>query len=256
MKTPVKNRILAFFVLSALVLLIVAGLRWTRARDYKRFARELTGINPEAPSIHSIEELSAAAQKYEHALKEHSYLAEQTGLYWKFLGMRYAEKGMHQLALEAFEKTRAYYPMDSSLFYLASISAGNIAKSTLDLSGKLTDLEVQAERGRYLALAESMALRAIEINADYAQARYALAILYAFEMDRPADALKQIDAFLAKRSKDVDALFVRARALYMLARYSDAMEVYENIMAISRSPQKRAEAETNYRFILEGGSER
>lgn len=246
-----RNRVLAFFVLAALVALVFGGWRWYRNRDYKRLAREITGISPDSVSVHSIEELSAAAKQYELKLAEHVYLAERTGIYWKFLGMRYAERGMHALALEAFEKAKQYYPMDSALFYLSAVSAGNMAKSAINLSSPQDTRGANLEREKWLALAESAGKRAVEITPNYPQARYILAVLYAFELDRPLEALDHIERFLAARARDVDGLFVKARALFMLGRYNEALEVYEQIMASSRSPERRAEAEANHRFIRE-----
>lgn len=246
-----RNRVLAFLVLAALVALIVGGVRWYRDRDYKRLAREMSGISPDSVSVHSIDELATAAREYEKALAEHVYLAEQTGLYWKFLGTRYAEKGMHLLALEAFDKALTYYPEDPSLLYLSAVSAGNMAKAQISL-GEDQSAEIDArERAKWLSLAERSARRAVELSPDYARARYLLAVLYSFELDRPLEALTEIEQYLALRTRDIDGLFVKARALYMLSRFDEALEVYEIIMTNSRSEARRKEAEENYRFIRE-----
>jgi tetratricopeptide (TPR) repeat protein len=101
------------------------------------------------------------------------------------------------------------------------------------------------DREKYFALAESSFLRAIDLDVTYGRPRFSLGVMYAFDLDRPEDAIPQLDRFLQISPRDVTAMFVLARAYVMTENFIPAIELYERILSMSGDPSVREEAQAN-----------
>jgi tetratricopeptide (TPR) repeat protein len=153
---------------------------------------------------------------------------------------------LHGEALVALEHAISYNPQDAALHYLTGVSAGVVAKSSLNFEGSPGNMT----RENYYALAENGYLRAISLDAGYVMPLYGLGVLYAFELDRPRDAIP----YLLRRldiSSDVDTMFVLARSYYMTGSYQDAVAVYDRIIGTTRDDEKRIEAQINRQSALD-----
>ncbi|MDR2070776.1 MAG: tetratricopeptide repeat protein [Treponema sp.] len=192
----------------------------------------------------TIEGLRNALALYEKRIEAHVRDAAQTGVYWKILAIRLQDRGLHLEALEALEQAMKYNAEDPSLRYLAGISAARVAKGTADMIGG-------DQRGRYYALSESAFLTAIGLDETYSRPRYALGVLYTFDLDRPEDAIPHLLRFLELTINDVDGMFVLARAYYMTSQYREALELYDRILKIVKDSDKKKEAERNKQHIME-----
>jgi len=72
---------------------------------------------------------------------------------------------------------------------------------------------------------------------------YGLGILYVFELNRPADGITRLERYLQLQGSDVPAMFVLARAYYMIGDYGKASELYDRIAARTKDPKTKSEAQ-------------
>jgi len=193
----------------------------------------------------SIKELKSAISSYEKRIERHVEDAANTATYWKLLAARLQERGLHGEALEALERAIYYAPEDPLLHHYTGVSAGIMAKSFHLFPGR-----DNADRVRYYALAEDSFLRAIELDSRYLRPRYSLGVLYVFDLDRPEDAIPHLERYLEISRNDVDTMFVLARAFFMLRDFKAAVEMYDRIITITTSEQKRIDAQNNRQIIL------
>ncbi|MDR0597265.1 MAG: tetratricopeptide repeat protein [Treponema sp.] len=239
----------AFIGLGVIVLIAAAALVFAvRQRDKRRdaLAGEIAALNPKNGPPETIEGLRSAIRAYEAKIELHVKDAAQTGIYWKILAYRLQGKGLHREALEALEHAISYTPLDSALHYLTGVSAGVMAKSSLNFEGSPGNMT----RENYYALAEEGYLRAISLDDRYVPPLYGLGVLYAFELERPGEAIPYLLRSL-EISPGADAMFVLARAYYMTGSYREAAEVYERIIGFTADPEKRNEAQINRQLALD-----
>jgi tetratricopeptide (TPR) repeat protein len=192
-----------------------------------------------------IEDLERAIKVYEKQLDRYVKDAAQTGVYWKILGTRFSEKGMHIEAINAFRQAMRYNTEEAVLYYLTGVSAGRAGKFALDFERDANEAE------HYYQLSEEAYLRAIDLDDRYTLALYGLAVLYAFELNRPLDAIPRIERYMELRSGDVDAMFILARCYYMSGQYRRALDQYDMIISTTKDARRRSEAEENRRIVQE-----
>jgi tetratricopeptide (TPR) repeat protein len=234
-----------------IVLVIAGGIwgfsRYQRGSAHRDLAKKIAELSPKGAPPETIGGLQAAIAAYEEQIELNVREGAQTGAYWKILATRLADKGMHRDALDALERAIYFNGEEPTLFYLTGISAAVAAKSSLDFPGTADGEEA---RGRYFALAESAHLRAIELDPGYSRPRYAIGILYVFELDRPAEAIPHLRRYLELMSTDTDAMFALARAYYMTGNTQDAVEIYDRIISVTKDRTKKDEAQRNREFVL------
>ena len=80
---------------------------------------------------------------------------------------------------------------------------------------------------------------------------YALGVLYVFELDEPAKAIPYLEKLLTIDTKHIDAMFVLARAYYSTFEFDKAVQMYDKIIATSKSEETKANAEANKKIALE-----
>jgi tetratricopeptide (TPR) repeat protein len=228
-----------------LVVALVGLLYFLQTRkDRNSLAARIADLNGRG-STTTVEELRRSIALYEARIEQHVRDAAQTGIYWKILATRLADRGLHWEALDALERAAHYYPVDPSLLYQTGISAAMIAKSSLNAGNAAGEAE------RYYALAESGYLRAINLDENYTRAFYALGVLYVFELDRPEEAIPYLERFLELRSGDMDGMFVLARAYYVTGGYQAALDLYDEILRRTRDADRRMEAERNKQAVMD-----
>jgi tetratricopeptide (TPR) repeat protein len=195
----------------------------------------------------SIEGLREAIALYEAHIEQYVKDAAQTGVYWKILATRLQDKGLHGEALGALARAIEYTPEEATLHYLQGLSAAIMAKSSYDNAVMKNGLTQQSY---YFALAEQSYLRAVQLDHDYGRPLYGLGVLYAFELNRPEEAVPCLERYLEISKNNVDGMFVLARAYYMTGHYQKAIALYDRIPSLTKDSQKQAEAEKNKRTIL------
>lgn len=240
----VKDTVVGLIAVVVIGILIAVGYNYEVARSHKVLAKRIAGLSPKGGTPRTIEDLKKAIAIYEDQIELNVKTGAQTGVYWKILGIRLADKGMHKDAVEAFDKALYYNSDDPTLFYLTGESASVAAASTLEFNDNSL-----SDKARYQRIAESAYLRAIEMDPTYAKPRMGLGLLYTFDMNRPADAIPQLDRYLQINSGDIRGMFVLARAYFMTGDNNRAIELYDRIIYRSKDPKVRAEAQNNKDFV-------
>lgn len=244
MKTPKK----ALPVIVVIVLIAGLGFAAFSFLRPSNLVHRIADVSPGGSPPETIEGLRAAIGAYESKVEATVAAAAQAGIYWKILAVRYIDKKMYGEALEALKSAVEYFPEDATLHYLTGVSAAVMAKSSLDFAATGRS----KERERLFALSESAYRRSIALEPKYARPLYGLGVLLVFELDRAAEAVAPLETYLSMQTKDVDAMFVLARAYYMTDRRDQAVKLYDRILSLSKDEKKRAEATANKKTVLDG----
>jgi len=239
-----KDTLIALAAVGIIVGSLVLFYNLERNRSRRDFARSIAELTPRGGVPRTIEDLVSAIAIYEDQIERHVRDGERTGTFWKILGIRLADRGMHRDAIYAFERAIHFNAEDPTLFFLTGESASIVAASTLEFPGGPV-----SERESYFRLAETAFLRAIEMDVTYGRPRFSLGVMYTFDLNRPEDAIPHLERFLQISPRDVMGMFVLARAYFMMERFAPAIELYERILSISRDPAVRTEAEANMNLV-------
>jgi tetratricopeptide (TPR) repeat protein len=231
--------LIVFIMIGAAVGYIVWREKWA-VRD--GLAKEIDSFNPRQGVPSTIEGLRQAIAHYEKKIEAHVKDAAQTGVYWKILGTRFRDKGMHVEALNAYQKAVQYNTDDAVLHYLIGVSAASAAKAAYG--------QQDYEAAFFYATAERGYKTAIDLQEGYTQALYALAVLYVFELESPQDAIPLFENYRKYNSADVDGLFVLARAYFMTENYEQAAAVYDEIIGKAKDKAKKDEAAYNKEYVM------
>lgn len=233
------------FVIITLLLILILG-SCNKVASIRRLQELEEGVsNPNTEA-----ELKDAIRKYERRVDDIIIAEGRIGIWYKILGSRYMDQKMYKKALKAFQSALEYYPENPNLFYQTGLAASLTAKNSLDFELTGTDIE----KKRYFDLAASAYNRALEIDSKHSKAVYALSVLYIFELNRPAEAIPILEKIAEWEKKPIDHLFLLGAAYYMTGENEKAIAVYEHIIEISSSAEKKAKAESNIREIrISGG---
>jgi len=232
-----KEIFLAIVIVSITVALAMYVYRSQKGKSSRELTKRIAEISPRGGPPETIEGLKQAITLYEDQIERNVREGAQTGVYWKILAIRLADKNMHNDALAALERAIYFNTEESVLYYLTGVSAANVAKSIIGFSAG-----DEKERERYYKLSEASYLRALEIDITYTKSMYGLSILYVYELDRPQDAIPYLERYLTIQSSDISAMFVLARAYYMTENFSKAIEQYDRIVSRTKDQKIREEA--------------
>ena len=195
----------------------------------------------------SIEELKDAIKKYQERVADVQLAQSQIGIWYKILGTRYLDNKMYGEALKCFQEALTYYPDNQNLYYYVGVCAGYMSHAALDYNASGTN-EVKYN---YLKLAEEAYLRAIAIEDRYVRALYGLGVLYVFELDEPEKAIPHLEKALSIDTKNLDTMFVLARAYYSSYEFDKAVEIYDRIIETTKSEDTKKTAEENKTIALD-----
>jgi len=237
-----KKRFCSVIIIFLLALILGSCNKVTSIRRLQELEEGVSNPNTEA-------ELKDAIRKYEKRVDDIMIAEGRIGIWYKILGSRYMDQKMYKKALEAFQSALEYYPENQNLFYQVGLAASLTAKNSLDFELTGTDIE----KKRYFSLAVSAYTRALEIDPKHSKAVYALSVLYIFELNRPAEAIHILEKIAEWEKKPIDHLFLLGAAYYMTGENEKAISVYEHIIEISSSAEKKAKAESNIREIRSSG---
>lgn len=193
-------------------------------------------------------ELKDAIKKYQDRVTDIQLANSQIGIWYKMLATRYLDAKMYGEALNTFQTAIQYYPANQNLFYYVGVCAGYMAKASLDFNASGG---TSAEKFNYLKLAESAYLRAIELEPRYVRSLYGLGVLYVFELDQCEKAIPYLETALSVETKNTDIMFVLARAYYVEGQYDNAVSLYDKIISVTKSEQKKKSAEANKKIALD-----
>jgi tetratricopeptide (TPR) repeat protein len=239
-----KEIVIAIFVVAAVSFLLYSLLQSDAKRRNRELAKRIAELSPKGGPPETIEGLRKAIALYEDQIERNVKEGAQTGTYWKILAIRLADKGMHNDAIKAFERAIYFISEDPVVYYLTGVSAGIVAKSVVGFSAS-----ADKEREQYFKLSENSYKRALELDAAYIKPMYGLAVLYVFELNRPAEAIPLLDRYLSVNTSDFQAMFILARAHAVTGNYKQAIEIYEKIISKSKKKEIQAEASNNIEIV-------
>ena len=208
-KTGIKSKLYFFlgsvFILSILVLnSIYNPMLCNIRRDYNKSAQD--------QFVRDIKSKIAGLEK--DNIKDATTmqrLAEQYNL----LGMYYLDKRLWDMAIEAFNSSVKYGNSGAAAYYslgLAFANRGNEKNSQDDL-----------------AKAESSYRRAIEINSNYSDAKYALAILLFYHRNGRDEAQVLLEQVISRNKAFYPARFALGRFNYELGNREKALAIYREL---------------------------
>jgi tetratricopeptide (TPR) repeat protein len=225
----------------AVAALCLAGCNPVR-KGYLERLRDLEKGPSGASSSASIEELRRGIARFQGEVDRQVKAAQNLGIYYKMLALKYMDAGIYGLALENLRKAIEIYPENSQLFYYSAVASARMAKA------EVTDAAAAAQG---LARAEAFYQRAIFLDPGYVNALYGLAVLNALELSRPGQAELLLDQVLAREKKNIDALALLARLRYAGGRLEEAAELYQRIADSTQAPRLKSQALANKRTIEE-----
>jgi tetratricopeptide (TPR) repeat protein len=235
-----KQIVSGIFIFSLVVFSIVMLFRYDKNKTDREFARRIAELSPRGGPPEGIDGLRQAIVLYEAQIERNVREGAQTGVYWKILGIRLADKKMHNDALAAFERAIYFNSEDPVIFYLTGVSAGIVAKERVGFTAN-----AEKEREQFYKLSENSYLRALELDNTYTKPLYGVAVLYAFELNRPAEAIPYLERYMSVQSSDINAMFILARAYFMTEKLNQAIEVYDRIISKTKDQKIRNEALNN-----------
>jgi tetratricopeptide (TPR) repeat protein len=241
-----KEILMAILVITAVGILFYFVYQNVTTKTHRELAKRIAELSPKGGPPETIDGLRKAIALYENQIERNVREGAQTGVYWKILAIRLADKKMHNDALSAFEKAIYFNTEDPTLYYLTGVSAASAAKSLVGFS-----TGDQKEKDRLYKLSENSYLRAMELDITYTKPMYGIAILYIFELDRPQDAIQYLERYLKISGSDISAMFVLARAYYSTENYTDAVEIYDRIISRTKDKKIKEEAQNN-KDIVQG----
>ena len=243
-KKKIKDTVIGILV----VVVIGATVLWVYNNERNKVSRDLAKriaeLSPRGGPPETIEGLQQAIKLYEDQIERNIREAAQTGVYWKILAIRLADKGMHLNALDAFEKALQYNSNDPTLFFLIGESASVAAASSLGFSADSAD-----EKEHFTKLAESAYLQSIQMDPVYAKPRLGLGILYTRDFSRAADAIPHLERYMEILPNSIQGMMALGRAYYMTQNYNRAIEMYDRIISRTKDANIRAQAENNIAMI-------
>lgn len=235
-----KNSVFAFF----LVTFLLCGCSGKSSKTIIRLQKMEENVGSPTTEV----ELKDAIKKYQDRVTDIQLANSQIGIWYKMLATRYLDAKMYGEALKTFQTAIQYYPANQNLFYYVGVCAGYMAKASLDFSA---NGGTSAEKFNYLKLAESAYLRAIELEPRYVRSLYGLGVLYVFELDQCEKAIPYLETALSVETKNTDIMFVLARAYYVEGQYDSAVSLYDKIISVTKSEQKKKSAEANKKIALD-----
>lgn len=189
-------------------------------------------------------ELKEAIKKYQDRIADVQLAAAQVGIWYKMLAVRYLDAKMYGEALKNFQVALQYYPNNQNLFYYQGVCASYVANTKIGVGEG-------EERAAYLKMAEDSFLRALSIEPNHAKALYSLGVLYVWEFRQCDKAIPILEKLVDSQKKDAKAKAALAAAYFGNMDYDKAVAVYDDIIATTKSPQMKKEAEANRQVVLD-----
>ena len=249
------------FIIGIIIIITVVGLfiwQINRERNVERreLASRIRELSPTGGIPRNDDDLLKAIKLYEAQIEINIRDGVQTGTYWKILARRFADKGMHLLALEALDNAKRFNAEDPALYCWEGESALAVARSITGYTRENID-----EKVKFYNRAEIAFNRSIELDRDYANPRIGLGTMLTIDLDRPSEAISHLERFLQINTTDINGMFVLAQAYYVTANSEGtsasrafelnqrAIELYDRIISRSNNPQVIQEAEKNKNIV-------
>ncbi|MBI9103249.1 MAG: hypothetical protein JEY99_12605 [Spirochaetales bacterium] len=237
------NRTKQFSVIIVFFLLIISSC----SRNFNNRVENLVFLEEAEASSGEISaqrlaEIKASVRGFEDELDRKIEAGKETGNFYRQLGTEFMHQEMFGLALDSFQEALQIYPSSFTLYYHAGVCAARMSLAQVN----------QAEREDYLLQAEIYYRRAIQLNGRYSEVKYALAVLYFYEMERAWDAEPLLLELLENNPKDIDSLFLMGAVQASIGNRGEAVSYYEAIAEVSNDQDVIDQAMKNRNAIMGG----
>lgn len=192
-----------------------------------------------------VEELRRDIARYEDEIAETVQNYRRVASFQKLLAQELIRGEMYGPALEALERAMDLQSENAVLYYYAGVAAARSARGHI-LDGEETD---------HLKRAEELFGEALALRPDYKDALFAMAVLLAFDLGRPEEALEHSRRLSELETGDPGVRFLHANVLVRNGMVAEAIEVYDDLAQTAPGTDQRARAREN-RDALRGQSER
>ncbi len=213
-------------------------------------------------------ELKALSKQIQKPLLQRSRYANRS----QAIALIFIKHGMYAEARRYLDVAIEFEGNNSALFYYRALCSAWLMKNNIEME----------QRSGYLAQAQWDYERSLELKADYTDSLYGLAVLKLFELEDFAEAARLLDRYIAKReirkqeaqsqgkarnlreaqrrakelgrrasNKDINALFMRARAAYSLGRLNEAASFYDWAASTAILEEVRSRAEQLKNQVLQ-----
>ncbi|MGB9622075.1 MAG: tetratricopeptide repeat protein, partial [Brevinematia bacterium] len=193
------------------------GLVNTPQKAIKDRARALQEKQKAGEAIKNLELGRRELQLVIDAVELDVYRAE----IYKNLARQYFMRDMWIKALENAQKAIDFLPTDANLYLIIGVSFYQLSKVS----------ENKDQASEYLQRSETNLSKAIKINPDYIDARYAYALIK-IEKGEFGEALENLNSILTIEPKNVPSLFARARVYYEIGELLKSREDYVNLLEL------------------------
>ena len=242
-----KEIVIGIFVILIFGWLIKFVYTQETSKRNKELTKRIAELSSHGGPPETIEGLRQAIALYENQIERNVQEGAQTGVYWKILAIRLADRNLDNDALAALERAIYYNSEEPVLYYLTGVSAAKVAKSKVGFSA-----DAEKEKEHYFKLSENSYLQALDLDITYAKPMYGLAVLYTFELNRQNEAIAILERYMQLQRSDFAAMGLLARAYYMTGAYNKAMEMYDMIASSTKNQKLKQEALNNKDFIQQG----
>lgn len=236
---------ISFVVCSILLVAMLAGCKKTTGKDIlkKRIAR----MQESSGNPITIEEIEQGIKKYYDDAQEISDKNAQIGIWYKMVAIKYFDKKLYGKAMENFQKALEYYPDNANLYYYVGSCASYMGNASLDFEGEGNYEKME----NYYKLSEQAYLRALAIDDRYAYALYGIGVLYVYQLSEPEKAISYLQKLLTIDTKNIDAMFVLANAYYLTENYDKSADMFDTIIATTKSDKTKKTAQENKKRVLD-----
>ena len=187
-----------------------------------------------------VAELRADIARYQDAVSQTLDQMMRVATFQKMLANELMQQELYGPALDALASAIAIQTDNPVLYYLAAVAGARSAKAQPTPAAEAALLR-QAERHYRIAL---------EIRPEYQEALFGLAVLLAFELDLPEDALEYAQRLAQLETGDVAVRFLHANVLVRAGELDRAVDVYDRIASQTTGEQRR-QAQDNRDRLLE-----
>lgn len=187
-----------------------------------------------------VAQLRADIERYRAEVSQTLDRMMRVATFQKMLANELMQQELYGPALDALTSAIAIQTDNPVLYYLAAVAGARSAKAQPTPAAEVALLR-QAERHYRIAL---------EIRPEYQQALFGLAVLLAFELDRPEDALEYAQRLAQLETGDVAVRFLHANVLVRAGELERAVDVYDRIVSQETGEQRR-QAQDNRDRLLE-----
>ncbi len=222
-----------------LIIIILIGFVASCTR-YQKNQMELNKAYELSDNNNSEEDLKKALQIYRSVIDQQVYAQKRIGSVYRLLADRSFAMEQYGYAAKYYLEALKITPTNINLHYQLGLTYANLYEST-------TDVE---QRAKFLENAEREI--AYAVNKDEENSRYlaTFATVIGIYKNQPAEAITYITKALGFNATNVEYLFILARLQYQLENYSDSIDTYNRIIALSAdSYNTRQNAEANIKLI-------